>query len=298
VNTVPLGDRRPLLPAAVRAVVPVVVVVLVLGAAWEAYKALGQAWDDTVPGLGWEFPVRTDDTSMPHAWSVVEALGDPGESGVDAQPLWRVLWDACLFTLREAAAGLLIGGVIGVVLAVGFTVLPIAGRALLPWIVVSQTIPFVATAPMVVIWGGRRGWDPWVSVSVIASYLAFFPVVVNMRRGLAAVDERSLELMRSYAASRWTTLVHVRLPVALPYLFTGLKLAATAAVVGAIVGELPSGQAEGVGRLLLTFASFFTLAPERLFAGVAAAALLGLAFVGVVALAERLVLGARAAEAA
>lgn len=279
-------------------VLPVLGVVLGLAVLWEGYKAFGRAVDDELPLLGWGLPVGTDDVGMPHLWSIVGALFEEAQSGRATSPLWRLLLDGVAFTMREALVGFVGGAVVGVAIAVVFQLVPLLGRALLPWIVVSQTIPFVATAPMVVIWGGQMGWDAWVSVSVIAGYLVFFPVVINVRRGLASADAASLELMRSYAAGRWSTLCRLRLLVALPYLFAGLKLGAAAAVVGAIVGELPSGQGDGVGRLLLTFTSFFNLAPERLFAAVAAAALLGLGFVGCVGLAERLVLGPRARELA
>ncbi len=279
-----------------RRVVPVAVVLLVLGGLWEFYKLLGSWFDDRIPLLGWSFPIPTDDTSMPHLWSIVAALGEPVQTAGQTQPLWQTLLDGALFTAREAAFGFVIGAVIGIAIAFVFEVVPVLGRALTPWILVSQTVPFIATAPMVVIWGGQRGWPAWISVSIISAYLVFFPVVVNMRRGLASASPAQLELMRSYAAGRTLTLVRLKVPVALPYLFSGLRLAATAAVVGAIVGELPSGQRDGVGRLLLTFTSFFDLEPERLFAAVAAAALLGLTFVGAVVLTERIVLGPRLKE--
>lgn len=282
--------------ARIRRAAPVVVVMAALALGWELYKLLGQWCDDTIPLLGWSFPVPTDDTTMPHLWSIVAALGEPVQTSGSTQALWRQLLDAAIFTSREAAIGLVIGTIVGICLAFAFEVIPLLGKALVPWILVSQTIPFVATAPMVVIWGGRRGWPAWVSVSIIAAYLVFFPVVVNVRRGLASADAGRLELMRSYAASRTSTLFRLKVPVALPYLFTGLRLAATAAVVGAIVGELPSGQRDGVGRLLLTFTSFYDLEPERLFAAVGSAALLGLCFVGIVVAAERLVLGPRRKE--
>lgn len=279
-----------------RRVVPVVVVLVVLGALWEFYKLLGGWFDDRIPLLGWSFPVPTDDTSMPHLWSIIAALGEPVQTAGKTQPLWQTLIDGALFTAREAAVGFVIGTAIGIFIAFVFEVVPVFGRALTPWILVSQTVPFIATAPMVVIWGGQRGWPAWISVSIISAYLVFFPVVINMRRGLASATPGQLELMRSYAAGPAQTLLRLKVPVALPYLFNGLRLAATAAVVGAIVGELPSGQRDGVGRLLLTFTSFFDLEPERLFAAVGAAALLGLVFVGVVVLTERIVLGPRLQE--
>lgn len=279
-----------------RRALPTLAVVISLAAMWEFYKWLGALCDDTVPLLGWSFPVPTDDTSMPHIWQILVALTSDVQTAGKTLPLWRQLIDGALFTAREAAVGFIIGTIIGIAIAFVFEIVPVLGKSLTPWILVTQTVPFIATAPMVVIWGGRRGWPAWVSVAIISAYLVFFPVVINMRRGLSSASSAQLELMRSYAASRSVTLLRLKMPVALPYLFGGLRLAATAAVVGAIVGELPSGQRDGVGRLLLTFTSFFDLEPERLFAAVAAAALLGLTFVGFVVALERMVLGPRVKE--
>lgn len=280
----------------IQRMLPVAVLLFLLAVLWEGYKWLADICDEQIPLVGWSFPIPADDTSMPHIWQIVASLGSDVQTAGKTLPLWRQLLEGALFTAREAAVGLIIGTVIGIVIAFVFELIPVMGSALVPWILVTQTVPFIATAPMVVIWGGQRGWPAWVSVSIISAYLVFFPVVVNMRRGLASASPAQLELMRSYAASRPVTLLRLKVPVALPYLFGGLRLAATAAVVGAIVGELPSGQRNGVGRLLLTFTSFFDLEPERLFAAVAAAALLGLVFVGIVVALERLVLGPRAKE--
>lgn len=282
------GLRRP--GAWVRSAGPFLAMLVALGAMWEFYKLLGQRWDDELPILGWGFPVGTDDVRMPHLHSIVAALGEETQSGRDLLPLWRVLLEGATFTAREAAVGLVVGTIVGIAVAVVFQLLPVFEKALLPWLVATQTIPFIATAPMVVIWGGRMGWDAWISVAVLSAYLAFFPVSVNVLRGLQSPSPEQLELMHSMAAGRRTVLLKLRFPSAMPFLFSGLRLAAAAAVVGAIVGELPSGQSQGLGRLLLTFTSFFNLAPERLFAAVGASALLGLVFVGVVVLAEKSVL--------
>ncbi len=290
--TAPGAGRRRLHPLDwVRSAGPFLIVVIALGATWELYKFAGQRWNDQLPVLGWGFPVATDDVRMPHLHSIFGSLVEETQSGRDFVPLWRVLFDGALFTAREAAVGLIVGTLVGIAVAVIFQLLPVFEKALLPWLVVTQTIPFIATAPMVVIWGGRMGWDAWISVAVLSAYLAFFPVAVNVLRGLQSPTPQQLELMRSMAAGRRTVLLRLRFPAAIPYLFSGLRLAAAAAVVGAIVGELPSGQADGLGRLLLTFTSFFNLAPERLFAAVGASALLGLSFVGVVVFAEKLVRG-------
>ncbi|MBT8199117.1 MAG: ABC transporter permease subunit, partial [Acidimicrobiia bacterium] len=151
-------------------------------------------------------------------------------------------------------------------------------------------VPVIAIAPILVVWGGRLDLPKWVSVAAISAYLAFFPVAINTLRGLRSPAATATELMRSYAASPNQTLFKLQIPAALPYLFPALKVAATASVIGAIVGELPAGLAEGLGRAILGFASSFSSSPEKLFASVVVSALVGLVFVGVVALIERLVL--------
>ena len=132
---------------------------------------------------------------------------------------------------------------------------PLMERGLLPYVVASQTVPILAIAPMVVIWLGAGQ----LSVAVIAAYLTFFPVTINTLRGLQSPAAEQVELMRSYASSRWTVMWKLRLPAALPYIFTALKVSATASVVGAIIGELPSGIGDGLGRAILDFSSDYSL---------------------------------------
>ena len=161
----------------------------------------------------------------------------------------------------------------------------LAQRALLPYIVASQTIPILAIAPMVVVWL-KSGWQ---SVAVIAAYLTFFPVTINTLRGLQSADPRAHELLRSYAASRWQVLWHLRVPASLPYLFTALKVSATASVVGAIIGELPSSIRAASAARSSTSTSTTRSQPQNLWATNLIAACLGIVFfLGVVA-AEKLV---------
>ena len=137
-----------------------------------------------------------------------------------------------------------------------------------------------------------------MSVVVIATYLTFFPVTIAMIRGLRSFDPRALELMRSYAATRTTIYRRLRLPASLPYLFTALKIAATASVVGAIIGEGPGGIANGLGRVIITYNQYYITRPEKLWAAIIASGLLGIAFYGLVVAIERLALrGRRPAEA-
>jgi NitT/TauT family transport system permease protein len=152
--------------------------------------------------------------------------------------------------------------------------------------VASQTVPILAIAPMVIIWL-KAGW---VSVAVISAYLTFFPVTINTLRGLRSPDPVAVELMRSYAASNWQTLWKLRFPAALPYIFTALKVSATASVVGAIIGELPSGIRDGLGGAILNFNQYYITGPEKLWASILITAVVGIAFYLIIIALERLTL--------
>jgi NitT/TauT family transport system permease protein len=268
------------------------IILLVLVGAWEGYKALGRALNDEIPGLGWRFPVRTTDTSMPHVWNIVATLFQPARRGGE-DILLVILARSALFTWREAAVGFALGSLVGFALGVVFVRSPLVERGLMPYVVASQTVPLLAIAPMVVIWGSQLKWPAWAAVTIISAYLTFFPVTINTLRGLRSPDPTALELMRSYAASDWQVLWKLRFPAALPYLFTALKVSATVSVIGAIVGELPSGIGDGLGRALLTFSYYYVSGPEKLYAAILGAAALGMVFVGSVSLVERLVLPER-----
>ena len=124
---------------------------------------------------------------------------------------------------------------------------------------------------------------------MIAAYLTFFPVTINTLRGLQSADPRALELMRSYAASRWRVLWKLRVPASLPYLFAALKVCATASVVGAIIGELPASIQDGLGGAILNFNQYYASSPTSLWATNLIAAALGIAFFLVVVAVEKLV---------
>jgi NitT/TauT family transport system permease protein len=258
----------------------VVVAVAALWALWEGYR-----WLWMTAGFSWPFVV--DDTTMPHVHDIVGALFEP--SRVNGPLLIHVLFDAALFTAKEAAVGFLLGASIGFALGVVLAHSRLLQRGFLPYIVASQTIPILAIAPMVVVGLGSQGVTGWVSVSVIAAYLTFFPVTINTVRGLQSADPRALELMRSYAAGRWRVLWKLRVPSALPYLFSAFKVAATACVVGAIVGELPSSIQDGLGGAILNFNQYYITGPEKLWATNVIAALLGISFFLIVVIVEKLV---------
>jgi NitT/TauT family transport system permease protein len=178
-------------------------------------------------------------------------------------------------------AGFLVGVAVGLLLAVVMQRSRFVERGLLPYVVLSQTVPLIALAPLVVGWGGRLelfgvAWRPWMSVAVISAYLAFFPVAVGALRGLKSPSAESEELMRSYAAGEWKTLVKLRFPAAVPYLVPALKLGAAAAVIGAIVAEISTGTRGGIGRLIIEYTRQATSAPEKVYTAMIGAALLGL----------------------
>ena len=264
-------------------------VMLVLALLWEGYKVLGVATGGKIPFTSSDLPVRSDDSSMPHVWTILATLFRPARTGSD-QSLLQVMLGAGWFTLREAFAGFAVGGLIGFGLGVWFVRSSLAERGLMPYVVGSQTVPLIAIAPMVVIWGGRLHLPAWVAVSAISAYLSFFPVTINTIRGLRSPAATATELMRSYAAAPRQILWKLQVPAALPYIFTALRIAAGASVVGAIVGELPAGLPNGLGRQLLTFAYYYISGPEKLFAAAIVAATVGVLFVSLVVLAERFVI--------
>jgi NitT/TauT family transport system permease protein len=255
----------------------IVAVVVAFVVVWEGYKLIWTA-------LGWENPVSPDDRTMPHTWDIFLALFQPAQR--NGPPFIFVEARAALMTLREAFVGFLIGGAVGFGLGVLFVRSSMAERAFMPYVVASQTVPIIAIAPMVVVWGGRIDLPQWLSVSLIAAYLTFFPVAINTLRGLRSPQPTAMELMRSYASSPNETLWKLQVPAAMPYIFTALKVSAAASVIGAIVGELPAGLRGGLGRDLLQFSQQFTAAPEKLFAAVLIAGLAGIVFVGLVTAVE------------
>jgi NitT/TauT family transport system permease protein len=252
-------------------------VLAVLWGLWEGFRWVGE----TVGLRLGQF--EPNDRTMPHLHDIIGQLFEPSRR--NGPLLIDVLADAALFTAREAAAGFVLGATIGFALGVVLHHSRLLQRGLLPYIVASQTIPILAIAPMVVVWL-KSGW---VSVAVIAAYLTFFPVTINTLRGLDSADPRALELMRSYAASRWAILWKLKVPAALPYLFAAFKVSATASVVGAIVGELPSSIQDGLGGAILNFNQYYLSSPPSLWATNLIAALVGIVFFLIIVIAERLI---------
>jgi NitT/TauT family transport system permease protein len=264
-----------------RRVLLVVCGIAVFWALWEAYRWIGESL-----GITWPFAVNA--VNMPHIHDMLNALRQPLQPG--GPPLIHYEWHWALFTAKEALLGFVLGAAIGFGLAVLLANSRIMRQGLLPYIVVSQTVPILAVAPMVVVGLGQKGVSPWIAVSVIAAYLTFFPVAMNTLRGLLSPDRRDLELMRSYAADRRSVLWKLRVPASLPFVFSALKISATACVIGAIIGETPASIQDGLGGAIVNFNQYYSTGPERLWATNIVCALLGFAFFGVIVLAEKLVL--------
>ena len=270
-----------------RRLLSAVIGLVVLAALWEGYKAVGTP-DGTVL-FGVRILPRADDLSMPHVWDVWQRLGRPELTG--GRPVWRVVLSACLFTLGVTAVGFVAGAIVGLLLAVAMQRFRIVERGLLPYVILSQTVPLVALAPLIAGWSGNLSfgsypWQDWMTVAVIAAYLSFFPVAVGMLRGLQSPQAAGVELMRSYAAGWWRTLVKLRLPASLPYLFPALRLAGAAAVVGAVVGEISTGTRGGIGRLIIEYSREATSDPAKVYTAMLGAALLGLVVAALVSLLE------------
>ena len=252
---------------------------------WEGYKAVGNP-DGTVL-FGVRILPRADDLSMPHLSTVLQRLGRPELTG--GRPVWIVVLHACLFTLGITAVGFVAGAVVGLLLAVLMQRFRLVERGLLPYVILSQTVPLVALAPLIAGWSGNLKfgtypWQDWMTVAVIAAYLAFFPVAVGTLRGLNSPQAAQLGLMYSYAASWWQTLIRLRLPASVGHLVPALRLAAAASVIGTIVAEISTGTRGGIGRLIIEYAQSATGDPARPWTAIVGAAGLGLVVAGLVSL--------------
>ncbi len=207
----------------------------------------------------------------------------------------RSLVNHAMVTLSAALAGFGLGSLAGVLLAVAIIHVRALERSLMPWIIASQAVPVLALAPIVIVALGALGMTGLMPKAIISAYLCFFPVAIGMVKGLAAPDALSRDLLRTYSATPAQVFWTLRVPTSLPYLFAGLKVAVAAAVVGAIVAELPTGAQAGLGARLLA-GSYFgqTL---QIWSALTVAAVVSASLVGLLGLAERLVarrMGARA----
>ncbi len=226
--------------------------------------------------LLWELYVRAGQVSsqvLPTPTAIVQALLDN----------WGIIYDHTVQTLLETVLGLAAATLLGLLLAVLLDASGWLRRAIYPLLITSQTIPIIALAPLLLIWLGF-GLEPKI---IVVTLYCFFPIAVACADGLAAAEPELINLLRSMRASRWQILWLVRLPGAMPACFSGLRIAATYSVTGAIVGEFV-GAEKGLGLYMKLEANSF--ATVQVFAAILVTAILSLLFFGLVSLLERIAL--------
>ena len=227
-------------------------------------------------GIGlWEAIVRAQD---------VQQVLLPAPSDI-ADTLWtqrEALWASVFFTFREALGGFAVGCTAAILLALALARWPLAGTAILPYAIAANAIPIIAFAPITNKWFDPFGMGPKIAIAAI---VCFFPVLVNTVRGLRSVRPSSVELMRSYAAGDLEVFRRVRIPSALPFIFTGLKVATVLAMIAATVGDYFGTTPESLGIRIRQWQG--TAAFVDAWAGIVLASVLGIAFYGTVAIIER-----------
>jgi len=266
---------------------------------WELYKVVGPEKGGKL--LGVPILPRSNDTAMPHLWEMLSRYAEPEMRTPNSNLIWFVVLKGAFYSFRLALVGFILGSTIGVALAALMTRYKTMERGLLPYLVISQTVPLIALAPLVVSWGGKVQifgftWPRWLSASVLGAFLAFFPIAVGTLRGLKSAPAASLELMESYAASWKQTLFKLRFPAAIPFMVPAFKLGASGAVIGVVVAEISTGLKGGIGRLIIEYARQATADPAKVFTAVFGAAGLGLAMAGLIALADVLLMRNRPKE--
>ncbi|MEL6769318.1 MAG: ABC transporter permease [Pseudomonadota bacterium] len=278
-----------------RAVLPILSVVAVIVVLWYgAAAAMNLAWErDQAARAGTDPAITTMlANTMAQERPVLPA---PHQVAVE---LWettvekRVTSKRSLvyhgwITLSATLLGFAMGTVLGVLLAVGIVHVRAMELSVMPWVIASQTIPILAIAPMIVVVLNAVGLSGLLPKALISTYLSFFPVVVGMTKGLRSPDAMQLDLMTTYNASKAQVFWKLRLPASLPYLFASLKVAVAISLVGAIVGELPTGAVEGLGARLL--AGSYYGQTIQIWSALFAAAILAAGLVAIVALLGRLV---------
>ncbi len=192
-------------------------------------------------------------------------------------------------TLQSTLWGFALGTVLGMVGAIAIVYSRVVNMSLMPWAIISQTVPIVALAPMIIVLSSQIGIEGrTVPKAIISAYLCYFPVLVGMVKGLRSPGAAQLDLLRTYSASGFQAFLKLRLPASMPYLFTSLKIGIAAALVGTIVGELPTGAISGLGARILIGDQFGT--SLAIWAALFAAAILAGVLVTLLDLAQRVTL--------
>ena len=277
------------------AVLPVLAVVAAIFVVWYVAAAiLNMPWErDQAERAGTEF-VLTDALAGTMAQER-PVLPAPHQVAVE---LWNTTVEKKItskrslvyhgwITLSATLLGFLFGTVLGILLAVGIVYNRAMDMSVMPWVIASQTIPILAIAPMIIVVLNAVGVSGLLPKALISTYLSFFPVTVGMVKGLRSPEALQLDLMRTYNASAGQSFWKLRLPASMPYLFASMKVAVAASLVGAIVGELPTGAVAGLGARLL--AGSYYGQTIQIWSALIAAAILAATLVAIVGLAGRIV---------
>jgi NitT/TauT family transport system permease protein len=244
-----------------RHVVPVLTVVLAIVVIWYAAAVgLNRAWiyDQAAragvePATGMALVVETWNQERPVLPAPHQVVTELVKTTFGMAPMSkRSLVYHGWITLSATLLGFAMGTAMGILLAVGIIHNRAMDMSVMPWAIASQTIPILAIAPMIIVVLNSVGLQGLVPKAIISAYLSFFPVVVGMVKGLRSPDQMQLDLLQTYFASRSEVFWKLRLPSSMPYLFTSLKVGMAASLVGAIVGELPTGAVAGLGARLLS----------------------------------------------
>lgn len=277
----------------VKSLLPILTVLLAIVALWYAAAVkLNSAWTyDQAARAGTEVSLSAlvKDTlaqerpvlPAPHQVAVGLWDGVFGQAMTSKRSLVYHGW----VTLSATLLGFAIGTALGIALAIGIVHNRAMDMSVMPWAIASQTIPILAIAPMIIVVMNSLGLTGLIPKSIISAYLSFFPVVVGMVKGLRSPDAMQLDLLRTYNASARDVLLKLRLPASLPYLFASLKVGVAASLVGAIVGELPTGAVAGLGARLLS-GSYYGQTVQ-IWAALFAAAIVAAGLVMLIGAAER-----------
>ncbi|MFH1796755.1 MAG: ABC transporter permease [Pseudomonadota bacterium] len=289
---------------ALRNTVPVLVILALIIVAWYvgsyALNAPFQRDLDRRAGVTstpWEFVVKTMTQPKP----TLPAPHQVAQNFFENTFLRKVTSNRSLVyhawvTLSATLLGFAFGTALGIAIAVGIVHVPTLDRSLMPWIIASQTIPILALAPMIIVVLAAVGITGLIPKSLISTYLSFFPVAVGMVKGLRSPEFTHLDLMHTYNASKAQVFWKLRVPASVPFLFTSMKVAVAASLVGAIVGELPTGAVAGIGAKLLN-GSYYSQTID-MFAALVAGSVVAVILVLLVGLAGRIterLMGARPA---
>ena len=198
-----------------------------------------------------------------------------------------LIWHGWI-TLSATLLGFAFGTALGILLAVGIVFSKSMDMSVMPWVITSQTIPILAIAPMIIVVLNAIGVSGLLPKAIISMYLSFFPVVVGMVKGLRSPDQMQLDQMRTWSAPKTTSFWKLRLPSSMPYLFASLKIGVAASLVGAIVGELPTGAVAGLGARLL--AGSYYVQTIQIWSALICAAILAASLVAIIGVIERITL--------